>query len=757
MINAVTNSTVPHLTVIIGVVLRRRHLRHVGPGVRQPLHVPLAHRQDRRHGPEADRRRDVDRAPGPGRPQGRAVRRGGGRARSSRWSRRSRRRARSRCEATGAISDDGIIDPRDTRTVLGMCLSVVRNRADRRRRGLRGVPAVSARPIAPARRQPRRDRPAHHPQRPGDGHALRRRLRRRRRRTRRSSPRPTRRCASPTGYLDGEAILAAAARDRRRRRPPRLRLPVRERRVRRGRGRRRAGLGRARRPRSIEAMGDKLAAKRAGRRGRRADAAVHRRPDRRRRGRLPAARQGGRRRRRQGHARRRPTPAISPRRSPPRGARRRAASATTGCSSSATSPAPATSRSRSWATRTAASSTSASASARSSAATRRSSRSRRRRVVDDALRDAMGEAALRLARAIGYQSAGTVEFLVDDDTGEFFFLEVNTRLQVEHPVTEAVTGIDLVREQLRVAAGEPLGYDQARRHASPGTRSRPGSTPRTRRPASCRPRARSPRSRQPPTPAVRWDSGVEPGSVVGVDFDPMLAKVIAHAPTRARGRRSAGAGARAAPPRRRHHEPRLPRGDLRTPRSWPATRPPTSSNASARRARSRSTTTSSSARATAAALWMQGAQPRRRTGARHARRAAGATPACPAQRVDAAPRRPRASRSATARRATARFRRRRRQRRARVHALDRRRASTSRSTAGGAAHAITARRRPRSSSTVPRGTVELSTCVPRFALPGAAERRRRVRRADAGHGARRARRRWATRCAPARPWSCSRR
>ncbi len=151
--------------------------------------------------------------------------------------------------------------------------------------------------------------------------------------------------------------------------------------------------------------------------------------------------------------------------------------------------------------------------------------------IDDAARAAMGEAALGLARALGYASAGTVELLVDDETGEFAFLEVNTRLQVEHPVTEEVTGIDLVREQLRIAMGEPLGYDQgdvvfsghaieARLYAEDPAND---FLPATGTVDAFAPAA---------DPEVRWDTGVDVGSVVGVEFDPMLAKVVAHAPTR---------------------------------------------------------------------------------------------------------------------------------------------------------------------------------------------------------------------------------
>jgi propionyl-CoA carboxylase alpha chain len=151
--------------------------------------------------------------------------------------------------------------------------------------------------------------------------------------------------------------------------------------------------------------------------------------------------------------------------------------------------------------------------------------------VDPALREAMGEAALRLARALHYQSAGTVEFLVDDDSGEFFFLEVNTRLQVEHPVTEAVTGIDLVREQLRIARGEPLPYGQSDIGASGWAieaRLYAEDPANDFLPATGTLLAFEPAA----SPAVRWDSGVAAGSVIGTDFDPMLAKVIAHAPTR---------------------------------------------------------------------------------------------------------------------------------------------------------------------------------------------------------------------------------
>lgn len=150
-------------------------------------------------------------------------------------------------------------------------------------------------------------------------------------------------------------------------------------------------------------------------------------------------------------------------------------------------------------------------------------------VVDDRIRRVLGEAALAAGRAIGYHSAGTVEFLFSE--GRFWFLEVNTRLQVEHPVTEMVTGIDLVREQLRIAQGLALEFGQddlaieghaieARVYAEDAAHD---FLPAAGEVVAWRPVRAS---------GVRFDAGIETGSRVGIEFDPMIAKVIAHAPTR---------------------------------------------------------------------------------------------------------------------------------------------------------------------------------------------------------------------------------
>jgi len=143
--------------------------------------------------------------------------------------------------------------------------------------------------------------------------------------------------------------------------------------------------------------------------------------------------------------------------------------------------------------------------------------------VAPALREAMLEAAVAFGRAIGYRSAGTVEFVLDD--GGFFFLELNGRIQVEHPVTELVTGLDLVAEQLRIAAGEPL----------------PSRTEVGGHAVEVRLYAEDPRSFLPQTgrierlrlpSRVRVDAGVEEGDEVGIAYDPMIAKLVAHGSTR---------------------------------------------------------------------------------------------------------------------------------------------------------------------------------------------------------------------------------
>ncbi|HMI49165.1 MAG TPA: acetyl-CoA carboxylase biotin carboxylase subunit, partial [Gemmatimonadaceae bacterium] len=144
--------------------------------------------------------------------------------------------------------------------------------------------------------------------------------------------------------------------------------------------------------------------------------------------------------------------------------------------------------------------------------------------VTPEIRRKMGETAVRAARAAGYVNAGTCEFLLDQ-SGEFYFLEMNTRLQVEHPVTELVTGIDIVQWQLRIAAGEKLPFKQedivphgwaieCRITSEDASNNFLPSTGRIQY------------LHLPSGPGVRWDGGVEAGSEIGLYYDPMLAKLI---------------------------------------------------------------------------------------------------------------------------------------------------------------------------------------------------------------------------------------
>jgi acetyl-CoA carboxylase biotin carboxylase subunit len=150
--------------------------------------------------------------------------------------------------------------------------------------------------------------------------------------------------------------------------------------------------------------------------------------------------------------------------------------------------------------------------------------------VTPELRERMGDTAVRAARAAGYVNAGTCEFLLDQQ-GQFYFLEMNTRLQVEHPVTELVTGVDIVHWQLRIAAGERLPFTQ--QDVAPRGWA-----------IECRITSEDPANqflpstgrvtyvRIPEGPGVRWDGGIGVGSEIGLYYDPMLAKLIVWAPTR---------------------------------------------------------------------------------------------------------------------------------------------------------------------------------------------------------------------------------
>lgn len=152
-------------------------------------------------------------------------------------------------------------------------------------------------------------------------------------------------------------------------------------------------------------------------------------------------------------------------------------------------------------------------------------------VINAAMRQRLGNAAVTLAKRVGYQGAGTVEFVFDEDTHQYYFLEMNTRIQVEHPVTEAITGRDLVVEQIRIAAGEPISFDQAGVQLDGHA-------------IECRINAEDPARNFAPSPGrisawsapkgagIRVDSHCFPGYLVPPFYDSLLAKVIVHAADR---------------------------------------------------------------------------------------------------------------------------------------------------------------------------------------------------------------------------------
>ena len=211
-------------------------------------------------------------------------------------------------------------------------------------------------------------------------------------------------------------------------------------------------------------------------------------------------------------------------------------------------------------------------------------------LLDEKTRAAMGEQAVALAKAVGYDSAGTVEFVAGQDKS-FYFLEMNTRLQVEHPVTELVTGIDLVEQMIRVAAGERLAIKQSdvklngwavesRIYAEDPYRNFAPSIGRL-------VRYRPPAEGTQDGVTVRNDTGVSEGGEISLYYDPMIAKLVTHAKTRDRGDRRPGDGARCfhhrghppqySVPGRGHAASALARRQVVAPRSLPKNFPTVSS------------------------------------------------------------------------------------------------------------------------------------------------------------------------------------
>ena len=152
--------------------------------------------------------------------------------------------------------------------------------------------------------------------------------------------------------------------------------------------------------------------------------------------------------------------------------------------------------------------------------------------IGKTLRDQLGQAAVRAARAVGYENAGTTEFLVDEKSGAFYFMEMNTRIQVEHPVTEFVTGVDIVKEQIRIAAGQALSFTQEEVRISGHA-------------IECRINAENPKFNFAPSPGtikelylpsgglgVRVDSAVYSGYTIPPYYDSMIAKIIVHGENR---------------------------------------------------------------------------------------------------------------------------------------------------------------------------------------------------------------------------------